>query len=125
VDGHDANIKQYLKNVPVTIYLHEVNGYNIGSPEEKAAMDLIETKTVNTTVRERLQMFRLADPRRYSMWFGRYWAWRALEQLTKFYDFDFIAFTRPDLLWLSNVNTFDFFKAFESKTRNDVWVHDV
>ena len=125
VTGHDANITQYLEQLPVKLVVHPVQGYNIGSLEEQAAMDQIEAATTNTTTRQRLRMLRSADPRRYSMWFARAWTWRTVEKLSTLYDFDFFAFTRPDLLWLTSVNTADFFKKFESEKRNDVWVHDV
>jgi len=124
VAGHDANIVQYLEQLPVKLHVHPVKGYDIGSVEEQAAMDQIEASTTNTTTRQRIQMLRSADPRRYSMWFARAWTWRTVEGLSKLYDFDFFAFTRPDLLWLTSVSTVDFFKKFESEKRNDVWVHD-
>ena len=116
---------KYLERLPVKLHVHQVKGYDIGSLEEQATMDQIEAATTNTTIRQRIKMLRLADPRRYSMWFARAWAWRTVEELSKLSDFDFFAFTRPDLLWLTSVNTADFFKRFESEKRNDVWVHDV
>lgn len=124
VDGHDANIMEYLNDPILNIKVHPVKGYNIGSTEEQAAMDDMSLN-FNATIRRRLQTLRSADPRRYSMWFARAWAWATVEDLSMLYDFDFFAFTRPDLLWLTSVNTVDFFKAFESKAKNDVWVHDV
>lgn len=56
------------------LMIHPVEHYNIGSQQEQDAMDLVEQKEFGDPAR--LRMFRLGDPRRFSMWFARAWAWR-------------------------------------------------
>lgn len=124
VAAQDANIHHYLENAPANVILHVVHRYDIASPEEAGAMDLFEEETTNSTIKQRMQMFRKGDPRRYSMWFARAWAWRHVKDLAKDHDFDFVAFTRPDMLWLMPINSVDFFYDKQSEGNNDVWVHD-
>jgi hypothetical protein len=110
---------------PGPLYVHKVDGYDIGSAEEGAAMDMVEAELSDATVRGRMRMLRFADPRRYSMWFARAWAWRSAETLILGEtSCDFFAFTRPDLLWLLPAPTVEFFKHFVQERDSDVWVHD-
>mmetsp|Transcript_14772 Transcript_14772/g.36145 ORF Transcript_14772/g.36145 Transcript_14772/m.36145 type:complete len:669 (-) Transcript_14772:1136-3142(-) len=125
VSSQDANIDKFLQNAPSNLILHKVKGYNIGSSHEASAMDLVEAETTDSLLRVRLRLFRYGDPRRYSMWFARAWAWRTVEILSETYQFQFLAFTRPDLLWLTPINTAEFFKKFSEEAESDVWVHDV
>ena len=105
------------------LVLHKVNGYEIGSQKEQDAMDIMERKEPDPIVAKRMRMFRVGDPRRYSMWFARAWAWRHVQQLHKSLNFDFFAFGRPDLLWLLPAPTISFFEDFRSGD-NVVWAHD-
>ena len=66
-------------------------------------------------------MFRRGDPRRYSMWFARWYAWEYTKKLSV--QFDFIVFCRPDLLWMMPAPTKSFFDDFTSNRQTQVWVH--
>jgi len=102
--------------------VHRLDGYEIGSQGEQSAMDVME-KEEPEEVAKRMKIFRISDPRRYSMWFARAWAWRHVLNLHDLFDFDFFTFGRPDLLWLIPVPTLEFFKDF-SEDESTVWMHD-
>mmetsp|Transcript_13044 Transcript_13044/g.18467 ORF Transcript_13044/g.18467 Transcript_13044/m.18467 type:complete len:669 (+) Transcript_13044:156-2162(+) len=106
------------------LVFHKVDGYNIGSPEEQAAMDTLE-REMDPLVSTRMRLFRTGDPRRYSYWIARAWAWRHTQQLSKTLgiEFDFYTFARPDLLWMVPVSTKQFFDDFKTNER-EAWVHD-
>ena len=60
---------------PDYLKVHEVPSYNIGSVEELAAFDVLEAEAPPES-RPKLRILRVGDPRRYSMWSSRAWAWR-------------------------------------------------
>ncbi|CAB9524141.1 expressed unknown protein [Seminavis robusta] len=109
------------------LVLHPVeDGYNIGSQEEKDAMDLVERET-GGTLAAKMRIFRVGDPRRYSMWFARAWTWRHVQQsIVPNLEglVDFYAFTRPDMLYMIPVPTVNFFREFRQRDQEEVWVHD-
>ncbi|KAL7467472.1 hypothetical protein ACHAXS_007721 [Conticribra weissflogii] len=104
------------------LVVHRVDGYEIGSREEQSAMDVMENEEPEE-VAKRMKIFRISDPRRYSMWFARAWAWRHVLKLHELFHFDFFTFGRPDLLWLIPAPTWDFFEDF-SEDENTVWMQD-
>ena len=73
----------------------------------------------------RLRMARFGDPRRYSMWFARAWAWRHVQNLmsTQGVKLDNFFFVRPDLFWFLPVPSKTFFDTFQQSDR-EAWFHD-
>lgn len=103
------------------LILHKVDGYEIGSAGEQRAMDVMESEIGDPEVVHRLRVIRFGDPRRYSMWFARAWAWRFCESLQ--IDFDFYVFCRPDMLWLLPAPTKSFFDDISLNKARDVFTH--
>jgi len=103
------------------LIVHRVDGYEIGSREEQAAMDEAENETEDPRLARRLRLFRRGDPRRYSMWFARAHAWRFAKKLSV--GFDFFVFCRPDMLWMMPAPSKAFFDEFGANKTRDVWVH--
>ena len=103
------------------LIVHKVDGYEIGSAGEQRAMDVMESEIGDPEVVHRLRALRFGDPRRYSMWFARAWAWRFCKSLQ--IDFDFFVFCRPDMLWLLPTPTKSFFDDISVNKTRDVWVH--
>lgn len=99
--------------------------YNIASEAEQKAMLTVEKEPKDESIRARMKLFRIGDPRRYSMWFSRAWTWRFVKQLRKMYllDFDMYIFGRPDLLWFHPSPTYTFFHDY-SISAHDAWFHD-
>jgi hypothetical protein len=122
-EGTDSNHTFFAQtNLPDGyLVLHKVDGYEVGSQAEQDTMDLLEKEETDHFVQKRMRMFRIGDPRRYSMWFARAWAWRFTQQLA--IDFDFFTFGRPDSLWMIPVPTVSFFEDFRT-TDHDIWTHD-
>ena len=119
--------------------------YDISSLEEKQAMDQLEHRILEhdnnndtTTIHvNRLRSLRYADPRRYSMWFSRYYAWYFIESTLPKYDTYEYMFLRPDLLWylpfmdytFIQTNTLSITESSSSSSSSnhiskEVWVHD-
>lgn len=116
-----------------------VPAYNIASPEEQEAMETMEqeyyydaSSAINKThVAKRLHLLRKGDPRRYSMWFARAWAWRFTKQILpkqhpelQFVDSFF--FQRPDMLWFLPGPTYDYLEKYKKKgdPAREAWFHD-
>ena len=120
------------------LHIHPVqSAYDTGSPQEQAAMDVVqaelERNNNHAMIAQRMKLWRVGDPRRWSMWFARYWAWRFVQQtLLHDYQFELIAFLRPDLFWFLPAPTADLFvvpsdtkkKKAKDPAPLDVWVHD-
>mmetsp|Transcript_23821 Transcript_23821/g.36822 ORF Transcript_23821/g.36822 Transcript_23821/m.36822 type:complete len:588 (+) Transcript_23821:679-2442(+) len=117
-NSHWASRKSFIR-------YHNAPSYDIGSEAESKAMDLMEEEMSNHTIISRLRVIRYGDPRRYSMWFSRAWMWRFVKQLEKSVavNFDFYAFTRPDLQWFIPSPTQQFFLQSQS-SNSEVWLHD-
>ena len=112
------------------LHIHPVEpGYNTGSEQEQEAMDFIQNRS-NATFAHRIKLWRVGDPRRFSMWFSRYWAWKYVQETLMEKEgmkFDFITFTRPDLFWHLPAPKPEFFVRQASTSPNpslDLWVHD-
>ena len=104
------------------LVIHKVDAYEIGSEKEQAMMDEVE-REMDPDVARRLLLFRRGDPRRYSMWFARAYAWRFAKVLTKLFEFDFFVFCRPDILWMMPVPSKKFFDDHSPNKTSTVWVH--
>jgi len=103
------------------LIVHKVDGYEIGSAEEQRAMDLMESEVEDPEVLHRLRVIRYGDPRRYSMWFARAYAFKHFERLS--IDVDFVVFCRPDMLWLMPAPTKSFFDDISLNKTRDIWVN--
>jgi hypothetical protein len=116
--------------------------YNIGTLEERNAMDVVEAEmeiesnniTTNhsfnsTMIVNRIRSLRYADPRRYSMWFSRYWTWKYIQDNLDS-SFSEFMFFRPDLLWYLPFMDHNFVRnnpypnSGNNITSRDIWVHD-
>jgi hypothetical protein len=106
------------------LIIHKVDAYEIGSSEEQAAMDEVESE-LDHDLAKRLHIFRRGDPRRYSMWFARAYAWRFTKIMAKLnrIEFDFYTFCRPDFLWMLPAPTKAYFDEFTPNKEKGVWVH--
>lgn len=122
--GHGEFFSDVSEYFPEGYFVvHRVDGYEIGSPEEQAAMDALESEVADPNVAGRMRLFRRGDPRRYSMWFARAYAWRYFTSLKSAGDFDFFVFCRPDLLWMMPVPTKAFFDDHTVANKMNAWVH--
>ena len=119
-------------------FCHKVlPSYNIGSDDEQRAMDDFETEFCNEdpALRNRIRSLRYGDPRRYSMWFARNYAWRFAETALLSTDTNTLGvvvsqdqhvefiFVRPDLLWYLPFASWEFLQSKVLSDR-DIWVHD-
>lgn len=130
--------------------------YNIATPEEQAAMDAMEKQCLLGQLQgcisrndssgmedivQRMRLLRLGDPRRYSMWFARAYAWnyaqrKVLEpQDAQTLTYGAIFFTRPDMYWMLPVPPLEWFfgstvtssePSFPDAESDGefIWVHD-
>jgi hypothetical protein len=125
--GQDHGNTTFFQQVDVPdgfLKVYTVPRYNIASDEERHAMETMEEECSDASIAARMRMFRRGDPRRYSMWFARAWAWRFVQQLERDRNnvpFDYYTFARPDMLWMIPAPTMNFIEDFGP---NDVWLHD-
>uniref|UniRef100_A0A7S1VUY4 Uncharacterized protein n=1 Tax=Grammatophora oceanica TaxID=210454 RepID=A0A7S1VUY4_9STRA len=104
---------------------HLVPGYDIGSKEEAEAMEEERNKCDDSMLRIRMKALQYGDPRRFSMWFARSFAWEHVKaDVLPKYNIHSFFFSRPDMFWIHPAPEISFFKI-NSKKEREVWTHDM
>ena len=96
-DGHMDAINNAVRSLGVDVEVVSTV-VNIASDEEKNQMSSFESSTGNATM---LKIYRNLDPRRYSMYFNRFMAFKMamMYESNHAFNFDWIVHVRPDMMW--------------------------